>query len=51
MAPLPLVNQTGVDGGNYWIKVKDSYLNKNTQLINVDDKQEVYLDKFKKLVR
>ena len=35
--------------GNYWVKVKDGYLNKNTQLINVDDEQESYLNELKNL--
>jgi len=39
-----------VDGGNYYIKVKDGYMSDKTQLINVDSERKIYLDKFKGIV-
>jgi hypothetical protein len=38
------------EDGDYYIKVKDSYMTDNTQLINVDSDRMVYLDKFKSIV-
>jgi hypothetical protein len=38
-----------VDDSNYYIKVRDSYMNDNTQLINVDPERKDYLSKFKNI--
>ncbi len=42
------ISKLGIEGDSkYWIKVKNNYLSDDQQLINVDDKQKVYLDKIK----
>ena len=42
------ISKLGIkDDSKYWIKVKNNYLSDDQQLINVDDKQKVYLDKIK----
>lgn len=46
------IKQLGIlDDGQYYIAVKNDYLTPNTQLINVDPKRTVYLNKFKDIIK